>query len=89
MEISFLPGNMGVTARNSTVKFGAMVNGEMVACQISERALKTHFSAKSGLQEDLFKALEDGRERIEEAVRRRLASNPTMSALVDSADFDQ
>ena len=89
MHISFLPGNMGVTARNRTVKFGAVVDGEIVPCEISEKALKAHFGAKSGLQEDLFNALEKGRERIQAVIRTRLADNMTTPPCVDSADFDK
>ena len=88
MQISFLPGNMGVTARNSTVKFGAVVNGQIVACEISERALKTHFGARSGLQEDLYNALEEGRERIQAVAQRRLADDRTVPPVIDVADFD-
>jgi hypothetical protein len=89
VHISFLPGNMGATARNRTVKFGAVVNGEIVQCEISEKALKAHFGAKSGLQEDLFNALEEGRERIQVVIRTRLVDNIGMSPCVDSADFDK
>ena len=89
MNISFLPGNMGVTARNRTVKFGAVVNGEIVPCEVSEKALKDHFGAKSGLQEDLFNALEEGRERIQAVMRIRLEGNMSSSPCVDSADFDK
>jgi hypothetical protein len=89
VDISFLPGNMGVTARNRTVKFGAVVNGEIVPCEISEKALKDHFGAKSGLQEDFFNALEEGRERIQAVIRIRLEGNMASSPCVDSADFDK
>jgi hypothetical protein len=89
MHILFLPGNMGVTARNRTVKFGAVVNGEIVPCEISEKALKVHFGAKSGLQEHLFHALEEGRERIQAVIRTRLAGTMATPPCIDSADFDK
>jgi hypothetical protein len=37
---------MGLTARNSTVKFAAVVNGEIIPCEIAEKALKANFGAK-------------------------------------------
>ena len=80
---------MGVKARNSAVKFGAVVNGQIVPCEISERALRTHFGAKSGLQEDLFNALEAGREQIQAAVQRRLAADMTAPPVIDLDDFDK
>jgi hypothetical protein len=71
------------------VKFGAVADGEIVPCQISEKALKAHFGAKSGLQENLFNALEEGREPIQAVMPIRLAGNMTTPPCVDSADFDK
>jgi hypothetical protein len=36
MNISFPPGNLGETARNATIKFGAIVDGVTVECEITE-----------------------------------------------------
>jgi hypothetical protein len=87
MDISFIPGNLGATARNATIKFGAVVDGAMVECEITEAALREHFGAKSGLKADLMKALEDGRDRIQAVAKDRLTRDMTGKCLIGSADF--
>jgi len=57
MDISFLTGTLGATARNATIRFGALVDGKTIECEISEKALRQHFGARSGLQADLMSAL--------------------------------
>jgi len=87
MNISFLPGNLGATARNATIKFGAMVDGAVVECEITETALQEHFGAKTGLRADLMKAFEEGRDRIQMAARNRLTHDTAGRCLIGSADF--
>jgi hypothetical protein len=87
MDVFFLPGNLGATARNATVRFGAFVDGAMVECEISEKALQTHFGAKTGLKADLINAFEVGREQIHAAAKDRLMRNKTGICLIGVNDF--
>jgi len=87
MDISFTSGNLGATARNATIKFGALVNGAMVECEITERALQEYFGARSGLKDDLMQALEDGRDRIQSVAKERLMHDATSRCLIGSTDF--
>ncbi len=87
MEISFLRGNMGTTAMNSSVMFGAVVDGLNVKCEISKEALKKHFGSRSDNEFDLLKAFEKGRVRIEEVARTRLTANSTRRCLMMSSHF--
>lgn len=87
MNISFLAGTLGATARNATIRFGALVDGKMLECEISEKALPEHFGAKSGLQADLMDALEAGRDRIQAVATNRIARGKTGRCLIDAGDF--
>jgi Protein of unknown function (DUF1488) len=88
MNISFFSGNLGATARNATIKFGAMVDGAIVECEITEKALQEHFGAKTGLKADLVKALEEGRDRIQAVARNRLAHDTVGRCVIGSVDFE-
>lgn len=87
MNISFLTGALGPTARNATIKFGAVVDGEFLECEISEKALRQNFGARSGLQADLMIALEAGRDRIQAVARARIARSRTEKCFIDADDF--
>lgn len=87
MNIDFLPGNLGATARNATIRFGAVVDGAMVECEISERALRSHFGARTGLKADLMNAFEIGRDQIHAVARDRLMHNKTGICLIGVEDF--
>jgi Protein of unknown function (DUF1488) len=87
MDISFLPGNLSATARNATIKFSALVDGTVCECEITEKALREHFGAKSGLKADLIAAFEAGRHQIQAVAKDRLNYGGRGRCLMETNDF--
>jgi hypothetical protein len=94
MNISFPHDKPGIYSVNETVVFPAIVNGRPISCEISVAALKEHFDAtvadgasKSEYDTAMVAAFESGRERIEAAAARRLASNPDAACVLIPENF--
>jgi hypothetical protein len=88
-HVSFLQGNMGVTARNSNVKFDAVVNGEVVPCEVSEKPLKLT-SARNLVCRKIcsmpWKKVENEYERLYDNTSGGQYGG---DAFLDSADFEK
>lgn len=89
MNITFLPGNLGAAARNAAIKFGVLVDGTMLECEVSERALREHCGAKSGLRADLMDAFETERDQIQAIARFKITDGEVAPCCITVVDFEK
>lgn len=84
MQISFPNEVPEYSARELTLAFPALVDGELVLCEITAEALEDHFGAASPRLEDMVGAFDAHRTRIEAAARRLLSETSAQCAVLRS-----
>jgi hypothetical protein len=84
MQISFPNEIPEYSARELTLAFPALVDGERVQCEITAEALEDHFGAASPRLEDMVGAFDAHRARIEAAARRLLYETRAQCAVLRS-----
>ena len=84
MQISFPNEIPEYSARELTLAFPALVDGERVQCEITAEALEDHLGAASPRVEDMIGAFDAHRARIEAAARRLLSETRAQCAVLRS-----
>jgi hypothetical protein len=87
MDITFPDDAPEFDGSNLKLRFIANVDGEPVACSITAEALEDHFGANSPQEDELLRAFERGRTRIQSVCADILERNDGASVELHSGLF--
>jgi hypothetical protein len=87
MHIRFPDDPPQYSGRDLVLTFPALVDGERVSCSITAEALEDHFGAASPREEDVLRAFQRHRHKIEHAARRLLQELGKKPVILHSGYF--